>query len=86
MKKYQIIYADPPWHYTSGIRSSKKLKGKYQYYTPDDTAGTNYPTMSLTDIKNLPVNRIVSKNSVLFLWTTDSHLPKALQVIEAWGF
>jgi len=32
-KKYNIIYADPPWKFASGIRSSKKVNGIYQLYT-----------------------------------------------------
>jgi len=85
-KKYQIIYADPPWHYSSGIRSSKKKQGKYLYYTPDTTVGTNYPTMTKEQLKNLPVADIAADDCILFMWTTDSHLPIALEVINAWGF
>jgi site-specific DNA-methyltransferase (adenine-specific) len=85
-KKYQIVYADPPWHYSSGIRSSKKVDGKYQFYTPQTTVGASYPTQSDEWIKELPVKKIVVDDCVLFLWTTDSHLPTALAVIQAWGF
>ena len=86
MKKYQIIYADPPWSYSSGIRSSKKVGGKFQYYTPNSTVGKNYETQKDDWILQLPVKDVADKDCVLFLWTTDSHLPIALKVIEAWGF
>lgn len=40
MKKYKIIYADPPWSFAGDIRSSKKDEnGKYFRYTPDTTVG-----------------------------------------------
>ena len=59
MKKYQIIYADPPWSFDGGIRSSKKIEGKYQRYTPDTTVGLGrYDTMLDSDIVNLPINSI----------------------------
>jgi site-specific DNA-methyltransferase (adenine-specific) len=86
MKKYNIIYADPPWHYGSGIRSSKKIDNQYQYYTPDTTIGTSYTTQNGNWISSLPVSQIAADASVLFLWTTDSHLPVALDVIKGWGF
>jgi site-specific DNA-methyltransferase (adenine-specific) len=85
-KKYNIIYADPPWHYSSGLRSSKKIGGKFQYYTPSTTVGAAYTTMTLDALMRLPVGSIAADNCILFLWTTDSHLPQALEVIKAWGF
>lgn len=88
MKKYQIIYADPPWSFSSGIRSSKKIDGVYQYYTPDTTVGDGKykSVMKAQDILNLPVESIADDDCVLFLWTTDAHLTLALDVIKAWGF
>ena len=85
-KKYQIIYADPPWHFKSGIRSSKKVNGKYLYYTPDTTCGVSYPTLSGEQIKELPVKELADDNCILFLWTTETALPLALEVIKSWGF
>jgi N6-adenosine-specific RNA methylase IME4 len=84
-KKYSIIYADPPWHFSGGIRSSKVIEGKYQFYTPDTTVGAKYGTMKDEDILSLPVNTITADDCVLFMWTTDAHLPLALKVMEAWG-
>jgi N6-adenosine-specific RNA methylase IME4 len=86
-KKYQIIYADPPWAFSSGIRSSKKINDKYLYYTPDTTVGGGKykSVMRDTDILSLPVSSISDDSCVLFLWTTDAHLPLALQVMDAWG-
>lgn len=45
-----------------------------------------YPTMSVEDIKGLPVLDIADANAVLWLWTTNAHLRVAFEVIEAWGF
>ena len=75
MKKYQIIYADPPWRYHV---YSKKGMGR--------SAESHYPTMSVDDICTLPVGDLADKNCVLFLWATFPQLKEALQVIDAWGF
>lgn len=74
--RYQIIYADPPWTY-----ENKKTGG-----SGTSGAATKYSTLSLEEIKNLPVKGIADKDAVLFMWAVVPLLPEALQVIEAWGF
>lgn len=74
-KKYQIIYADPPW-------DVKKIKRRIRPNQID----FDYPTMSLKEIKELPVDGISDENSVCFLWATQSYLPKAFEVLESWSF
>ena len=72
MKRYQIIYADPPWQY-----EQRSLKG---------AAEKHYPTMSISDLCALPVADIAAADSALFLWATFPQLPAALKLIRAWGF
>lgn len=71
-KKYEVIYADPPWRY-----SDRKCNGACEFH---------YETMKLEEIKKLPIPQIADKNCVLFLWTTYPMLREALELIEAWGF
>ena len=72
MKKYEIIYADPPWSYNDkGCRGNALLQ---------------YECMSIEDICNLPISSISAENCILFLWATYPMLKEALQVIDAWGF
>jgi len=75
MKKYQIIYADPPWEV-------KKIKRKVR----PNQVEFDYPTMKLDKIKQLKVNEIADDNSVCFLWTTQAYLPKSFEVLSDWGF
>lgn len=75
MKKYQIIYADPPWRY---LVYSKKGQGR--------SAESHYPTMALEDIKRLPVRQLADRDCALFLWTTVPLLQDCFSVMEAWGF
>ena len=72
--KYQIIYADPPWTYNNPKGNNPSM------------GGITYPTMSIDQIKDLPVNEISDKNCCLFLWATMPKLPQALEVIDAWRF
>lgn len=78
-KKYNIIYADPPWSF-----SSKELQ-KYdnKRFTSMDK---HYPTQSKDWIKNLSVKNITEKNSCIFLWVTDAHIKEGIEVMESWGF
>ena len=71
-KKYNIIYADPPWQY-----ARSKVQG---------AAEKHYRTMSVDDICQLPIAEICGKDCILFMWATFPQLKEALQVIKAWGF
>jgi hypothetical protein len=42
--------------------------------------------MDFTSLAALEPQRCAAKDCVLFLWATDPLLPKALELIEAWGF
>ncbi|MGA2436845.1 MAG: MT-A70 family methyltransferase, partial [Bryobacteraceae bacterium] len=45
-----------------------------------------YPTMPIEEIKAMPVKEIADENAILWLWTTNAHLPVAFDVVTAWGF
>lgn len=72
IKQYTVIYADPPWRYTS-----KSCQG---------AAEKHYPTMHINDLCALPVADLAAADSALFLWATFPQLPEALRLIKAWGF
>lgn len=72
-KKYNIIYADPPWEYKESGSGNRVVHAKY-------------PTMNIEDIKNLPVRRICEETSILFIWVTFPRLEQGLETIRAWGF
>lgn len=66
MKKYKVIYADPPWAYKVW---SKKGAGR--------SAESHYPTMDIEAIKALPVGELADKDCALFLWITFPMLREA---------
>lgn len=74
-KKYNVIYADPPWSYKVW---SKKGAGR--------SAESHYPTMSIEAIKALPVSRLAARDCALFLWITFPMLREGWGVMDAWGF
>lgn len=74
MKKYQIIYADPPWSY-----KDKALAG-------NRGAVCKYPVMDIKAIKDLPIETLAADNCILFLWVTMPKLNEVFDVIKAWGF
>jgi len=80
MKKFRVIYADPPWKYDDP-QNNKKLGGAVKHYQ----------TMSINDLCNfkindIPIKDISEKNAILFLWTTSPKLEESFSVIKAWGF
>lgn len=79
-KKYQIIYADPPWSYYNDRTAKNNCTTVKGMRRPP------YPVMSSNEIKKIKVNEITDKNCILFIWTTDYHLEKCLEVIKAWDF
>lgn len=74
MKKFNIIYIDPPWTY-----KDKALSGRRG-------AGCKYDLMAQEEIKNLPVNKITANDCFLFIWVTMPKLNEVFNIINAYGF
>ena len=82
MKKYKIIYADPPWSYSKGV---------YQEWRPshlgkDRLLKEKYKTMSTNELLLLPIKKISFIDCALFMWFTYSHFPQAIELCRVWGF
>ena len=76
MKKYQIIYADPPWEIGKG--GKKKVR-------PASSGGKlDYQTLSLREIEQILFNATLlsDTNCSLFLWTIDKYLHEAQRLAE----
>lgn len=72
-RKYPVIYADPPWRYEFAESETRAIENQY-------------PTMTLDDIKALPVSGLATDDAILFMWATSPKLEEAFEVIRAWGF
>ena len=75
-KRYNIIYADPPWNYTA---TSNKIAYKGRAKQP-------YDAMRQVDIYELPIKNIVDDTAILFLWATSPLVPEAIFTMKSWGF
>lgn len=75
-KKYDIIYADPPWTFKTYSQKGKEKK----------SAELHYDCMTLEDIHNLDIQSISKDDCVLFLWVTSPMLEQGLKTIKQWGF
>jgi len=88
-KKYNVIYADPPWKIKAGRPlSGYKMEDGKQLFIPtsNKSRDTEYPSMTIEEIKALPISEITEKDCHLYMWVTNSHLPFAFDVIKSWGF
>jgi len=77
-KKYSIIYCDPPWKF-----GSKQYQDSGR---PFQDLEEQYKTMNYKDIEALNVELITNKDCACFMWTTDSHLQEAINLLKTWGF
>jgi N6-adenosine-specific RNA methylase IME4 len=75
-KHYKTVLADPPWRF---INRTGKV-------APEHKRLNRYPTLSLDEIKEIPVHLVTAKSSHLSLWGPNALLKEGLEVMEAWGF
>lgn len=75
-RKFATVLADPPWQF-------KNRTGKM---APEHKRLQRYSTMSLQEIKDLPVEAIVEDTAHLYLWVPNALLAEGMQVMEHWGF
>ena len=73
-RKFDIIYADPPWSYRD-----KALSG-------NRGASCKYQTQSSNWLNCLPIKKISNDNCILFLWVTMPKIDECLKLIKCWGF
>ena len=75
-RTFCTIYADPPWQFQN--RTGK--------VAPEHRRLNRYATMTVADIKALPVCELAADRSHLYLWVPNALLPDGLDVMRAWGF
>src|SRR5271166_4037841 len=75
-RRFGAILADPPWQFQN--RTGK--------VAPEHKRLSRYGTMSLDDIKNLPVADVAAETAHLYLWVPNALLPDGIAVMRAWGF
>jgi N6-adenosine-specific RNA methylase IME4 len=89
-KKYDIIYADPPWDYGGKLQFDKSSKSADKIDLNRNifisSANFKYPTVKTKDLKKIPVQEIAKDDCLLFMWVTNPHLAQGIELGQAWGF
>ena len=75
-RKFKTVLADPPWQFQN--RTGK--------VAPEHKRLSRYGTLTLDDIKALPVAEAAADTAHLYLWVPNALLPDGLAVMQAWGF
>jgi len=79
-KKYQIIYADPPWLYQCGknhLAKKSMINGKIDIH---------YNGMPIKEMQKLNMDSITDNNCLLFMWVTSPFLKIGIDLMIKWGF
>ena len=77
-KKYNIIYADPPWQFKNYSDKWHKDRKESRW------VANHYDCMTPEEIKKLPVQNICENDAVLLLWVTFPKLVEGLELIKNW--
>ncbi len=89
-KKYDIIYADPPWDYGGKMQYDKSsMKSENVGFEKNifiSAANFKYPTLTLRELKQLDVRAISASDCILFMWTTGPQFANSIELGQAWGF
>lgn len=89
-KKYQVIYADPPWDYGGKMQYDKTtIKAENIGFEKKiflSSATFNYPTLKLKQLKELDITSIADEDCLLFMWTTGPQMSNSIELGKAWGF
>jgi len=85
-KKYNVIYADPPWKFK--YFSKSVTEGNPDSIPFDDSRApqAHYGCMSIDDIYKLPVQEISADDCICFMWVTYPLLKEGIKTMEEWGF
>src|ERR1700681_4860423 len=75
-RRFSTVLADPPWRFQNST-------GKV---APEHRRLSRYGTLSLNEIKALPVATITVPTSHLYLWVPNALLAEGLAVVQSWGF
>lgn len=89
-KRYDIIYADPPWDYGGKMQFDRSSKGVEEIDLTRkifiSSAAFKYPTLKTEVLKKIPIQEISNDDCLMFMWATSPHLQQAIGLGEAWGF
>lgn len=80
MKRYGVLYVDPPWRQSKGGKKAVRPKSSGEKL--------DYQVLGLDEIKNYLklATELTENDAVLFLWTIDKYLFETQEIAEGLGW
>jgi N6-adenosine-specific RNA methylase IME4 len=76
-KKYNTIVIDPPWDIS--------MSGKVKRHRENRSDKLPYKTMSILEIKRIPIKDIANIGCHVYCWTTNKMLHQTFHILKKWG-
>ena len=73
--RFELIYCDPPWQFKSNSKDN-----------PGRNVQKHYDTMSIKELRLMPIESIAEEDSMIAMWVTGPILDQAIGLMRAWGF
>lgn len=73
-ERFRTLVIDPPWKYGDNLPGSGRGASKH------------YRTLTIDEIRQLPVPDLAERQAHLWVWTTNGFIKEALELIDDWGF
>ena len=85
---FSTIVADPPWDYSRKLSAGGTTGFSPVHSSRGGSRGApnHYPTLTLQQLKSLPVEGVADDQAHLYLWTTSAFVVEAHELAESWGF
>lgn len=85
-----LYIVDPPWDYGGKMQFDKSsIKSENRNWERNifiSAANFKYPTVKTKELKKIPIQDICAEDCLLFMWVTNPHLAKGIELGESWGF
>ena len=72
---FDFAMIDPPWRFVSNSKSN-----------PGKNPEAFYRTLTIEQLKYLPIWDVTKKNSVIWCWGTSPMIDKQIEMAKFWGF
>ncbi len=71
--QFDCLYLDPPWSYDDKLHQGER------------GADHKYDTMSIEELKQMPIPDLLKPNSTVWMWSTTPFTAEAMKLAEHWG-
>lgn len=87
-RKYGTILADPPWQMKmwSDKGKGRSPDGLVPGSRPQSYVARHYTTMTIAQMRQLPVGILAADDCILLMWAIDPMIPEAIELGRLWGF